>query len=124
MELTAAQARMRDWIAAYIAEHGYSPSIREIGSAVGIASPNGVECHLQALERKGAINRKRIRGQKGAIARTIRIAIASEDQLIRDAAADLLAACESAYAECVADQWEDSSLGRKLAAAIKKARGK
>jgi repressor LexA len=32
---------------------GYSPTIREIGDAMGMMSSNGVHCHLIALEKKG-----------------------------------------------------------------------
>lgn len=35
----------------------YGPTVREIGAALKIKSPNGVVCHLQALERKGLIKR-------------------------------------------------------------------
>ncbi len=38
--------------------HGFAPTIREIGVGLGIASTNGVNCHLQALERKGLIERR------------------------------------------------------------------
>jgi repressor LexA len=37
---------------------GYGPTVREIGSNFGISSPNGVVCHLKALERKGMITRE------------------------------------------------------------------
>ena len=33
------------------------PSVREIGARFGINSPNGVMCHLRALEKKGVIRR-------------------------------------------------------------------
>ena len=33
------------------------PTVREIGEQFGIKSPNGVMCHLRALERKGLIRR-------------------------------------------------------------------
>jgi len=36
---------------------GYGPTVREIGTAFKIRSPNGVVCHLKALERKGLITR-------------------------------------------------------------------
>lgn len=32
---------------------GYLPSYREIGEEMDIGSPNGVVCHLRALETKG-----------------------------------------------------------------------
>ena len=35
----------------------YSPTVREIAAAFGFRSPNGVTCHLVALERKGYIKR-------------------------------------------------------------------
>jgi repressor LexA len=37
----------------------YGPSVREIGKELGIASPNGVVCHLKCLERKGYIRRSK-----------------------------------------------------------------
>lgn len=36
---------------------GYSPTVREIALALSIRSPNGVVCHLKALEKKGLIRR-------------------------------------------------------------------
>jgi repressor LexA len=46
-------------ILAYIEDQSrrYGPTIREIASAMQIASPNGVVCHLRALEKKGRIRR-------------------------------------------------------------------
>ena len=35
----------------------YGPTVREIALAFSIRSPNGVVCHLKALERKGLIKR-------------------------------------------------------------------
>lgn len=46
-------------ILAFIQSKPYPPTVREIGAAFGIRSPNGVTCHLLALERKGAIIRER-----------------------------------------------------------------
>lgn len=40
-----------------IHSRGYGPTVREIGTAFKIRSPNGVVCHLKALERKGLITR-------------------------------------------------------------------
>lgn len=39
----------------FIADHGYSPTIREIGTALGIRSPEGVKCHLRPLRAKGVV---------------------------------------------------------------------
>lgn len=53
--LTDQQARVLAWIEANAAM--YSPTVREIAAAFGFRSPNGVECHLVALERKGYLKR-------------------------------------------------------------------
>ena len=37
---------------------GYGPTVREIGENFDISSPNGVMCHLKALEKKGLITRE------------------------------------------------------------------
>ena len=52
---TAKQAQVLAWIKAN--SRLYSPTVREIAAAFQIASPNGVVCHLKALERKGLIRR-------------------------------------------------------------------
>ena len=51
------QLAIYDFIRAYSDEHGYPPSVREIGSAVGLASPSTVHMHLKALEEHGLIKR-------------------------------------------------------------------
>ena len=55
--LTARQGEVLRAIQEYIAEHGYPPSIRDIGTLVGIRSTNGVSDHLKAIERKGYLTR-------------------------------------------------------------------
>lgn len=37
---------------------GWIPTYREIAAEVGITSPSGVICHLEALEKKGCIQRR------------------------------------------------------------------
>lgn len=39
-------------------EHGFAPTVREIGEIMGIASPNGVLCHVRAIQKKGLIVRE------------------------------------------------------------------
>ena len=46
-----------DFIRSYSDEHGYPPSVREIGAAVGLASPSTVHMHLKVLEEQGLIKR-------------------------------------------------------------------
>jgi repressor LexA len=38
-------------------EHGYPPSVREIGQAVGLGSPSTVHSHLSTLQRLGFLRR-------------------------------------------------------------------
>lgn len=54
--LTTRQKAILAWIADN--QQTSSPTVREIGRAFGIQSPNGVTCHLRALERKGFLRRK------------------------------------------------------------------
>ncbi len=56
-ELTTQQRRVLQFVEAFSAEHGFSPSLREIGQGVGLANVNAVRGHVQALERKGQISR-------------------------------------------------------------------
>lgn len=51
------QIAIYDFIRSYTGEHGYPPSVREIGSAVGLASPSTVHMHLKVLEEQGLIRR-------------------------------------------------------------------
>lgn len=55
--LTARQKKVLEFIQSQIESTGYGPTVREIGDALDIASPNGVAGHLAALERKGYIER-------------------------------------------------------------------
>ena len=56
--LTERQQAVLDFIRQTIAASGDSPTVREIGAHFSIASPNGVMCHLKALEEKGFIRRQ------------------------------------------------------------------
>lgn len=55
--LTPKQQRIYDFVCQQIDDRGYPPTIRDIGTAFDIRSPNGVMCHLKALEKKGFIVR-------------------------------------------------------------------
>lgn len=55
---TARQEEVLGAIEQHTAQHGYPPTLREIGLRVGIRSTNGVEEHLRALERKGWLTRE------------------------------------------------------------------
>ncbi len=55
--LTARQRKIVRFISGWVHEHGYSPSIREIGRAVGLTSTSSVEHQLAALQAKGYLRR-------------------------------------------------------------------
>ncbi|MEM9828362.1 MAG: transcriptional repressor LexA [Planctomycetota bacterium] len=57
--LTERQQNVYELIRELIIHRGYGPTVREIGNHFGIKSPNGVMCHLRALEKKGLIRRDR-----------------------------------------------------------------
>ncbi len=57
-QLTERQKEIYDFIQDKIESRGYGPTVREIGEEFDIKSPNGVMCHLKALEKKGLIKRK------------------------------------------------------------------
>ncbi len=62
-ELTDRQLEVLRFIATEIDERGYPPTIREIGEALDIASTNGVNDHLKALERKGYLQRDPVKSR-------------------------------------------------------------
>lgn len=57
-QLTPRQKEVFDFVRDKIDNRGYGPTVREIGEHFKIASPNGVMCHLKALEKKGLITRE------------------------------------------------------------------
>jgi repressor LexA len=62
--LTAKQQQIYNFIRKHIETKGFPPAIRDICEAFGISSPNGVMCHLKALQKKGYINRVEKRDNK------------------------------------------------------------
>ena len=57
MELTGRQQEIWTFLVDYVDRHGYPPTVREIGEAVGLASPSTVHAHLANLERAGLLRR-------------------------------------------------------------------
>jgi repressor LexA len=55
--LTGRQQEIWDFLVDYVDRHGYPPTVREIGDAVGLASPSTVHAHLANLERAGLLRR-------------------------------------------------------------------
>src|SRR5689334_1505518 len=56
-DLTKRQQEIFDFIKRYSARHGYPPTVRDIGKAVGLASSSTVHAHLANLERIGLLRR-------------------------------------------------------------------
>lgn len=54
---TERQQRILEVIRRFTAEHGYPPSVREIGERVGLSSSSTIHAHLKQLERRGLIAR-------------------------------------------------------------------
>ena len=57
LQLTNRQQEIFDFTKRSAAEHGYPPTVRDIGKAVGLASSSTVHAHLSNLERLGLIRR-------------------------------------------------------------------
>jgi repressor LexA len=57
VELTGRQQEIWNFLVDYVDRHGYPPTVREIGEAVGLASPSTVHAHLANLERAGLLRR-------------------------------------------------------------------
>lgn len=54
-KLTPKQQQIYDYIVTFTGQHGYPPSVREIGAAVGLKSPSTVHFHMKGLEQAGVI---------------------------------------------------------------------
>ena len=85
--LTQRQREIYDFVARYADRHGYPPTVREIGEAVGLASPSTVHAHLANLERAGYLKRDPTkpralevvrRGRAGAAAGALTAAMEAE----------------------------------------------
>src|ERR1700730_17270767 len=55
--LTERQQQIWNYLVGYVDSHGYPPTVREIGTEVGLASPSTVHAHLANLERAGLLRR-------------------------------------------------------------------
>jgi len=55
--VTDRQRAILDYVRRFVEEHGYPPTVREIGEAVGLRSPSTVHAHLAQLERAGVLRR-------------------------------------------------------------------
>ena len=65
-------ALILDYVNQFMQENGYSPSVREIGAAVGLRSTASVSYHLQQLQEKGFLQDPGAKGRKRAIVTAVR----------------------------------------------------
>jgi repressor LexA len=57
LSLTKRQQEIFDFIKRYSARHGYPPTVRDIGKAIGLTSSSTVHAHLANLEKLGLLRR-------------------------------------------------------------------
>src|SRR3954452_2959381 len=57
LNLTKRQREIFDFIKGYSASHGYPPTVRDIGKAIGLTSSSTVHAHLANLEKRGRVRR-------------------------------------------------------------------
>lgn len=56
-ELTKKQSEVLKFVKEFMVSHGYPPTVREIGEALGLSSPATTHSHLKGLEEKGYIRK-------------------------------------------------------------------
>src|SRR5687767_1843653 len=78
--LTARQQEILQFLGTYVDEHGYPPTVREIGDAVGLASPSTVHAHLANLERVGLLRRDPTKPRAIELVGRPKAGAAAEDQ--------------------------------------------
>ena len=73
MPRTSNKAQLiEEYVSRFIRENGYSPSVREIGAAVGLRSTASVSYHLQAMQEKGILAAPGAKGRKRALVTAVR----------------------------------------------------
>lgn len=84
MDLTDRQREIIEFVNTHVEKHGYPPTVREIGQAVGLTSPSTVHAHLAKLESAGLIRRDPTKPRaleviEGGRSRSAAVAAASVD---------------------------------------------
>lgn len=79
-ELTLRQEKILRSIEAFVLEHGYAPTVRQLGRLLHIPSPSAVFKHLMSLEKKGYLRRERgelrLSGFPAALESQVRVPLA------------------------------------------------
>jgi repressor LexA len=57
LNLTKRQREIFDYVKSYGEQHGYPPTVRDIGKAIGLTSSSTVHAHLANLEKLGMLRR-------------------------------------------------------------------
>jgi repressor LexA len=88
MAITKRQREIYDFIARFVAEHGYSPSFEEIGEGTDLSSLATVHKHITNLEKKGLLKRDYNRSRsidvlppRGALKRSMQVAAGTNAEL-------------------------------------------
>jgi len=78
-KLTERQKKVLKAIEEFVLEHGYSPTIRQLGEILNIANPSAVFKHILSLEKKGYLERARgelkLKGFPAPLERQTRVAL-------------------------------------------------
>jgi repressor LexA len=79
-ELTSRQADVLQAVEGFILEHGFAPTVRQLGAVLRMANPSAVFKHLVSLERKGYIFREggeiRVAGLPGLLESQVKVPVA------------------------------------------------
>jgi repressor LexA len=81
VQLTKRQQEILRVVQDHVASHGYPPTVREIGDAVGLTSSSTVHAHLQALEARGALRRDPTKPRAIDLAERERVSVAVADDV-------------------------------------------
>lgn len=115
--LTDRQKKVLDSIRSHVAEHGYAPSFREIGTAAGLRSPSSVKHQLEVLEEKGFI---KISAKKGRAIELIEQASPAAKDMHSEVIAfpsQRFGVSDESKDETIADSWDVPLVGRIAAGA-------
>ena len=112
--LTPRQAEILAFIQQHTAERGYPPTVREIGQAVGLASPSTVHAHLAKLAEAGHISRDatkpramNVTAESGAPANVRSLDAARQARADRDGRLPLVGAVAAGLPRLADEQVED-----------------